>query len=64
MRNDVASKTGGRDGTRWTAVALAAVLILLAGPAAGQIPDELKNLEVLPKDVEKRQLVEVMKGFC
>ncbi len=44
--------------------AILATIILIAGPAAGQIPDQFQNLEVLPKDIEKRALVEVMKSFC
>ena len=42
----------------------AALLILFVGPAVAQIPDQFENLEVLPKDTEKRQLVDVMKSFC
>ncbi len=33
-------------------------------PAAAQIPKEFKNLQVLPKDIEQRQLIGVMRGFA
>ena len=45
-------------------VCLTVALMLVAGLAVGQIPDEFQNLQVLPKDVEKRQLVDLMKSFC
>ncbi len=64
MRGKYAPKTRDRGRMRRNAGALAAALVLFVGPAAAQIPDEFKNLEVLPKDIEKRQLVEVMKSFC
>jgi tetratricopeptide (TPR) repeat protein len=32
-------------------------------PAMAQIPNEFKNLELLPKDVTKRELVAVMRSF-
>ena len=63
MRGSDVQRQGDRGGRRRGLVALAAV-VLLAGPAAAQIPDEFENLQVLPKDIEKRQLVEVMKSFC
>lgn len=43
------------------------VLVLLAfflGTALAQIPDEFKNLEVLPKDISKRELVSIMRQFA
>lgn len=49
-------------GRGWT-VLLASALALVASVATGQIPDEFQNLEVLPGDIEKGQLVEVMKSF-
>ncbi len=33
-------------------------------PAAAQIPKEFKNLQVLPKDIEQRQLIDTMRGFA
>ncbi len=45
-------------------VAAAVALLLSAGAAAGQIPDEFQNLEVLPGDIGKQQLVEIMNAFC
>jgi hypothetical protein len=32
-------------------------------PASGQIPDKFTNLQVLPKDISKGGLLDVMKGF-
>ncbi len=43
------------------------MIVLLAvaiGTALAQIPDEFENLEVLPKDISKRELVSVMRGFA
>jgi hypothetical protein len=39
------------------------VLGLAVVPASAQIPDEFTNLEVLPKDIGKRQLVILMRNF-
>ena len=42
------------------------LLVLLAGLASradGQIPEEFTNLQVLPKDIERRALIETMRGF-
>ena len=33
-------------------------------PANNPIPDTFTNLQVLPKDISKRDLMGVMKGFC
>lgn len=50
--------------TRRRLVVLAALIVLaLAGGAAAQIPDEFTNLEVLPKDISKRELVSTMRSF-
>ncbi len=38
-------------------------LLLSAGTATAQIPDEFKNLQVLPKDIGKRELVDLMRSF-
>jgi tetratricopeptide (TPR) repeat protein len=35
-----------------------------AGPAAAQIPDKYKNLQVLPKEITKPELVEIMRNFA
>jgi hypothetical protein len=40
------------------------VLALTASPALAQIPDEFKNLKVLPADVSKDELVATMKNFA
>lgn len=45
------------------AVAVAVVMILGPGSASAQIPDEFKNLKVLPKDISKRDLTTVMRSF-
>jgi len=46
------------------AAALAVLaLVALAGVARAQIPDRFTNLQVLPKDIPKAQLVETMRGF-
>lgn len=44
---------------------LTALLLLngLVVPSSAQIPDEFTNLRVLPKDIGKRELVDVMRGF-
>jgi tetratricopeptide (TPR) repeat protein len=43
---------------------LAAVFAILdLRPSAAQIPDEFKNLKVLPKDIPKRELVPIMRNF-
>lgn len=43
--------------------AMLALLLLAAAPAAAQLPDKFENLRVLPKDIEQRALIEIMKGF-
>jgi tetratricopeptide (TPR) repeat protein len=50
---------------RPAAFAAALLAILLVGPssASAQIPDTFKNLKVLPKDITKDQLLQVMRGF-
>ena len=39
-------------------------LVCSACAAAAQIPDQFKNLQVLPKDIAKKDLVDKMRGFC
>ena len=46
----------------WIALALLASIVL-ASVAIADVPDQFTNLKVLPKDVGKRQLLEVMKNF-
>lgn len=38
--------------------------LLLARPAATQIPDKFTNLKVLPKDIKKQELVSIMRNFA
>ncbi len=42
---------------------LSLVLLAVVWTAAGQIPDQFTNLQVLPRDVSKKDLVDTMKGF-
>lgn len=39
------------------------VAVVAAGPAAPQIPDKFTNLKVLPKDIQKPELVRIMRSF-
>jgi tetratricopeptide (TPR) repeat protein len=39
-------------------------VLLLASVAAAQIPDKFTNLQVLPKDTAKRELVGIMRGIA
>lgn len=43
-----------------------AVVMLLAGslPVSAQIPDEFTNLQMLPKDIDKRELVSIMRNWA
>jgi tetratricopeptide repeat protein/photosynthetic reaction center cytochrome c subunit len=50
-----------RKGCRMGWIALA--LPLTALPAAAQIPDKFENLQVLPKDIGKRELIDTMRSF-
>ncbi|MEN8143916.1 MAG: c-type cytochrome [Gemmatimonadota bacterium] len=40
------------------------LLVLVAAPAAAQIPDEFTNLQVLPEDISRRSLIATMRGFA
>jgi tetratricopeptide (TPR) repeat protein len=40
------------------------VAALGIGTASAQIPDEFKNLKVLPKDISKSELIDTMRGFA
>jgi len=38
--------------------------LLTASPARAEIPDEFTNLEVLPEDITRGELVSIMRGFA
>ena len=42
----------------------AAVLVLTGSTALAQVPDSFTNLQVLPKDIPKAELMSTMRGFC
>lgn len=45
-------------------VALTALIVLATAlPTAAQIPDEFTNLKMLPKDISKRELVNIMRSW-
>jgi len=50
-------------GRRPIAVLLTSVF-LVAGPASAQVPDTFTNLQVLPKDTSKAQLVQTMREYA
>jgi tetratricopeptide (TPR) repeat protein len=43
---------------------VAAVLVLLAAPLSAQIPERFTNLQVLPKDIPRAELVQTMRGWA
>lgn len=43
---------------------LAAALLLAPAPAAAQIPERFENLRVLPKDIPRDTLLQIMRGFA
>ncbi len=45
-------------------ISLCAIAVLLAAPAGAQIPDTFTNLQVLPEDIEKRALIDAMRGYA
>ena len=45
------------------AVSIALLAGLMAAPASPQIPDKFTNLKVLPKDIQKPELVRIMRTF-
>ena len=51
-----------REGIYGVTTALA--LLLGTAPGAAQIPDEFTNLKLLPKDIEKRQLIGTMRDWA
>jgi tetratricopeptide (TPR) repeat protein len=54
--------TGGHAAT--ALVLVGALSTLWAAPAAGQIPQTFTNLQVLPKDISRAELVATMRGFA
>jgi tetratricopeptide (TPR) repeat protein len=40
------------------------MVLALAAPLGAQVPDTFTNLQVMPKDIERRALVDAMRGFC
>ncbi len=67
MRDDFRKGTGLGPDPGVTILAVAALSMLMAAglsPAHAQIPDEFKNLQVLPKDIKKAELVGMMRGFA
>ncbi len=49
---------------RYLIATLLLTLLVATLPAVAQIPDEFTNLKVLPKDISKRELVGMMRGFA
>ncbi len=49
--------------TRWLTIFLCAAWAL-AAPAGAQTPDGFQNLQVLPGDIERRALIDVMRSFA
>ena len=47
-----------------TTLTLCTMAVLLAAPVVARTPDEFTNLQVLPEDIEKRALIDTMRGFC
>ena len=45
-------------------IPLFVLTIAAAAPIPAQIPDEFTNLQVLPEDISKRELVATMRGFA
>jgi hypothetical protein len=43
---------------------LAVVVALLAASGTAQVPEKFTNLKVLPNDIERRELIETMRGFA
>lgn len=49
--------------TSWKLAVGAVVTLLAPARTGGQIPDEFKNLQVLPKEIKKEALVQTMRGY-
>lgn len=45
-------------------VGLLVLFLIPTAPAGAQIPDEFTNLQLLPEDIDKRQLIGVMRGWA
>ena len=58
MRLDVAE-----DSKAYISFGILFAFLLMGGVAHSQIPDEFTNLKVLPRGIEKRDLVNTMKNF-
>lgn len=43
---------------------LAVLALLAVAPAGAQIPEEFTNLKVLPRDIDQRQLIGIMRNFA
>lgn len=64
MWNNAAKVRRRRDLGMGRALALAGLACLLTvGHASAQIPDKFENLQVLPKDVPRDSLIQIMRGF-
>ncbi len=46
------------------ALAIALVLALLPGPGSTQVPNEFSNLQILPEDISKGELMGIMRGMA
>jgi len=53
-----ATSTSGRR------LGLAALILACGGPVAAQIPDKFTNLQLMPKDIARGELIETMRGFA
>ena len=47
----------------WKAVLAAAIALAAGAPAPAQIPEKFTNLQVLPRDIPREELVRIMRGF-
>lgn len=64
LRCSVASSVSRLRASNATLVMTVLCAIMFAAPAGAQIPDEFTNLEVLPADIDKRALIDEMRGFA
>jgi len=46
---------------RWLTISMT---VVLAAPLGAQIPDSFTNLKVFPENIERRALIDVMRGYC
>ena len=49
---------------RWLTFSLCLMMVPLAAPVDAQIPETFTNLQVLPKDTDRRALIGAMRGFA